>query len=1855
MNDIIGAQQRIDLIYKMYIESAFPLRYDTLDVERRRVLEDNIISIPPLIEPVAVYPSSGFTLTQAANHLPMPYQDLQWLARELIPDTNTLYKHQWESLQEVLINKRDIVVTTGTGSGKTESFLLPLLAQIAAESKSWSPVDKQSVERYWWRSDAKRTIHQWAHSTRPAAIRGLILYPLNALVEDQLKRLRRTLDSTSVTEWLDRHRGGNRVTFGRYTSLTPIAGIPSRPKNEQLKKAMQNLDSQGQAIEQAMRNQSDFDPELLHHFPRVESGEMWSRWDMQNSPPDILITNYSMLNIMLMREIEQDIWIKTKEWLDEPNHPERVFHLIVDELHAYRGTSGTEVSYILKLLLHRLGLKPDSPKLRIISTSASLEDDEKGKRFLSEFFGRKAESFAVVSGQQTPPKVDSHLNLQQFQQAFHDFAETVQKDPLETMQPVATHDASDAIFSLVNDLGQDKKEIGSEIFQLAKALNKVEATDALRDACVVVNGSVRATKIFDLQKTLFPNPSYPQALRGLLMALAFAKGKDDRSPQPTRGHIFLHNLQSLWVCTNKKCTDPAIGSSRKPDDELPPQIGTIHATHRMSCTCGSRVLDLIICQVCGEIFLGGFRNIRPINGKDVLILTPDEPNLEGIPDHFSTGRKYQEYAIFWAVEDFSTQPLTPSWTDKGADCSWQEAALNPSLGTVRVTKNPNELEQKGWLFTIRKKLDEAASFPTRCPCCDANYAPRKQFRSPLRTHRTGFQKSAQVIASALLREMPIGIKHRKLVIFTDSRQDAAKLAAGMERDHYRDMVRLALLTALKQQPQDLVCFVKKLSERNIQVLSMVAEINPQLASDIANRNMDALEVGYQRFNANVRVSGAALKWVMGLDEDDDMAREWKLILQRYPKAVSFQTLREEVKNALLQNGLCPGGFSFTSLTYKVASDRKSWTECFKWDKQVIKPVTKPTPEQEHHLLRLESKLTSELLYTLFPNIRTMESQGQVLVTYDHEKHSNIHVSEAVQSIIRQLGIRAEHDRSEYFMSGQETKLPKYIAKYLEAAQLKEAIILQELQRAGLLAKGQDSGALSSDQLVIQQPTRDIFDKVRGFRCPQCRSFYLHNSAGICPNCTKKPIKLEPSEVDPSQDYYSYLSERSGIAFRMNAEELTGQTDKEDRPKRQRWFQEIFLGDEIAKVQGIDLLSVTTTMEAGVDIGSLLAVMMANMPPRRFNYQQRVGRAGRRNTGVSLAVTFCRGRSHDDYYFLQPEGITGDSTPSPSIDLTSIAIFNRVFAKEVLLLALGFSSGEDDADSVHGDFGRTEKWAERKSKYCAWVNDLSNEPKLIELLYNLSLPKKPQDIAKSLHYLRTDLPAKIDVCCTNILFNQTALSERLAHAGILPMFGFPTRTRTLYTKKSYTSAASFPPRNTVSRGLDVALSQFAPGSQTVMDKSVHTAIGVVHLVPVGGKVKAEPGLTPALGESNPNWIGTCDNCQAIIYPLKVTQHSYDSSLRIECPACGQERLKAIDAREPKDFFTDGEPEDFDGSFEWRPQATRPSLALNLQEDQDNPIKLIANAQVSQFVGPILSINDNGGRGGFYFQERKLTDVGHGAYAIPTDHNTSQQGGKVIALMAQRITDVMVFGVEKWQTGLFADPTTLEGRAAWYSLSFFVRLAGAVHLDVDPNELQAGFQSYRKDEALLGRAFICDQLDNGAGYSSTLALPNVFQKILDQGNYQNANSLAQKWLIHAKKCDGSCNECLRDYTNMPYHALLDWRLALDMVQLLSRSDAQIDLENPWGNYENPWKRLVDSEKSSALMQLRMLGYKEIIRIRNLTAQINQNTKKIIIYRHPLWTDEHPLWLEAKEFAEKNYEGFIVIPANPLIALRRATSYV
>ena len=1891
MHDLIGAHERLNSVYGQYIESTFPLRYPSMGIERRRLLSSSdVLSQPALLEPTPVYPSSNLNLAEASASLPVDYRDLYKLARELMGENIKLYRHQWKSLEAVLSGGKDLVVTTGTGSGKTECFLLPLMAELARESADWPVMQEPPYTRKWWEDEASEWLSQWAHTGRRAlgmhAMRAMVLYPLNALVEDQLRRLRRTLDSDGIHHWLDSERGGNRITFGRYTGQTPIPGSPSNTR------AVQRLRSRLRGIaaeSDAVRDDRDLEEEVRYYFPNIDGGEMWSRWDMQDTPPDILITNYSMLNIMLMRSVEKALFDKTREWLK--SDPRNKFFLIVDELHSYRGTSGTEVAYILRLLLHRLGLSLDSDQLVILATSASVTDEPDSRKFLREFFGR--DRFEIITESQTPPDETALTAFDRFQPSFEAFARKIQDSPLKPMAPPdpRSEESKDAMIELASALQSPVDAMADPTHALSNALlsDEVRADDAIRAACLTAvddsRREIRPTRVPVLDRKLFGSVESEEvtsdAMRGLLLALGMSlQPTSSTSPQPVRGHFFFHNVQNLWACANPDCNAELHVRSVSDGKGLGP-IGALHSEHRLTCTCGGRVMDLIVCEVCGDIFLGGYRSMTSVNGTNVEILTADLPDIADMPGRVFNTQAYGKYAVFWPVgrDEPDMAPSDRQYNRNGKSRSWVRARLGVTSGILSRRESPvKQGEIEGWAYVVSGSAAEGESaLSPKCPRCDADYSRRRRFPSPLRVHRTGFQRACQVIAGALAREMPIedskGNPSRKLVIFSDSRQDAAKLSSGMEQDHYRDMVRILMLKVMREYWDSFEAAWRTLIQtvpNSQQKLDKLSGINSHLADAIGGpSSVEDRELTSQFQAASPQYYIDTLNWLLGITYDQDFeSSQLASLLEDYPGRIRLTDIRDRVKQEMLQMGFNPGGNGFRESYYFVEvggeDQRHSWYECYDWSGTEPQLRHDLPPESDSLLTRIDAALMRELMLILFlHSVRTLESLGVGWATYKPHGEPDDSVVMATETVIRMLGVRRNHKYSVTFRPGEETSLPRFIQNYLDSANVEPAEVIRQLVGADLAAPGEYRVGLDPDHLyVVLNVDDDENQHIRGMRCPKCFAFFLHPTGRnvVCPDCPDE--RLIPATTREDFDYFVYLTERSGQPFRLHCEELTGQTDDADRPMRQRWFQEVFVSDEksLGIVHGVDLLSVTTTMEAGVDIGGLEAVMMANMPPRRFNYQQRVGRAGRRGAGVSLAVTFCRGRSHDDYYYQRPEQITGDPPPTPYVDVsdgTGRSILKRVFAKEVLRLAFDAIPEMEDVDfneSVHGEFGPAWLWDDHKLLVQAWLDDTANRPALSDIIDHLRVGTDWQNGSgredafrrEMLEYAQAQLVGEVSKAINESGYSQEALSERIAHAGILPMFGFPTDVRLLYTNQPRRTNPWPPQRGVIDRDLLIAISQFAPDSQTVKDKSVHTAYGVADLYPRGSQIHAGPGFEPPLPAPNPSPLGVCDSCKSV---QRIPAGSYDP-----CRVC-QSPLNPVDAREPKGFFTDFRPQDYDGVFEWTPRSTIPTLTW---ESQPAPQTLVSNSNVFSFSDDIISVNDNGGRGGFDFQKANVGSIesSEGAYAVdPGPHKRVSVSGKKypVALLSRRKTDVLLVDIDQWPQGIFADPRSPVGRAAWYSFAFFLRSSAAVLMDVDTMEFNAGFRPIRQGDKAVGQAFLSDTLQNGAGYCWWLGKPENFGRLIAQGTALSEGSNLEVWSgeSHAGECDTSCNRCLRDFYNLSYHGLLDWRLAIDMARLALDPKGEIDLTSSVPGLDRSlWTRLVLGDHAPVHSTLISLGYSGPSKFGDLGGYIHRGQKWIKIVRHPLWTDDHPVYLAARAEAARKFPNHSAEAINPFEILRR-----
>ncbi|MEY4881641.1 MAG: hypothetical protein RLZ87_1070, partial [Armatimonadota bacterium] len=671
MKDPIGSFDAVRDSAIRYVRTQFSTRFPRIDDERNKLLQtgfegqEPLFAQEPLIEPVPRY-ASGEKLEAKFCREKLNFDERQATAFEslggILMNGFPMYQHQQEMLEKVS-EGHHAVITSGTGSGKTESFLLPILASLSAESSKWEEPELQEFPlewseddpRRWWREENQERVNCRKGEKRTAAVRALVLYPMNALVEDQLTRLRKLMCCGEATTWYREHANSNRIYFGRYNGETPVPGSEIKrdgridvERRKKLRNRLKEMEETAEAVRaetenRSAGNQADY-RESEWFFPRPGTSEMLSRWDMQECPPDILISNYSMLSIMLMRDEDSGIFDATKRWIEESET--HVFHLVIDELHLYRGTAGTEVALLIRLLLSRLGLLERPTQLRILASSASLEtgtpEENSGQgnsaySFLTGFFGPefdwnlsgqnlKASQGVVISGSiSSPVEHDPTIQLTEAAECFSKIAneysayENSLSEGSLSEDIANSHSHDDLMGRITKLLNQNSclvkhfKGEGTETLSIDDLFNpeRDSLSSLLWQACYDFNlGKTRAKSASDLAKSLFPSTEEKlarEALRGLLIARGFVTGS---SKAPAyRVHWLFRNVDGLWGCLNPNITslladewiqegEPGSGVvgklSLKSDNTLLTENGK-----------SGRMVELLYCEQCGQIFFGG--------------------------------------------------------------------------------------------------------------------------------------------------------------------------------------------------------------------------------------------------------------------------------------------------------------------------------------------------------------------------------------------------------------------------------------------------------------------------------------------------------------------------------------------------------------------------------------------------------------------------------------------------------------------------------------------------------------------------------------------------------------------------------------------------------------------------------------------------------------------------------------------------------------------------------------------------------------------------------------------------------------------------------------------------------------------------------------------------------------------------------------------------------------------------------------------------------------------------------------------------------------------------------------------------
>jgi DEAD/DEAH box helicase domain-containing protein len=277
--------------------------------------------------------------------------------------------------------------------------------------------------------------------------------------------------------------------------------------------------------------------------------------------------------------------------------------------------------------------------------------------------------------------------------------------------------------------------------------------------------------------------------------------------------------------------------------------------------------------------------------------------------------------------------------------------------------------------------------------------------------------------------------NRKLVIFSDSRQDAAKLAAGVERDHFRDMVRLALLEALSAYWKQFRAAVKRAAGAtlngpgNPEALDTLRALNTTLHSVVQGPlTPEESKLAKDWVNANNQRFNELRNLLEGMEPDNaDVRQEVTNLLDRYPRYAALPDLSRAVNTELLRLGVSAGGTTFSLLGYWVNDERHPWHEAFRWEqidrgkrRDLDPPLLKGgIPDQAHRLLdRVQASLMGELMYAIFPHrARSLEGLAQGYATYFPSGKPSETIEQATLGVIRQMGLRRSYRYAQYFFPG----------------------------------------------------------------------------------------------------------------------------------------------------------------------------------------------------------------------------------------------------------------------------------------------------------------------------------------------------------------------------------------------------------------------------------------------------------------------------------------------------------------------------------------------------------------------------------------------------------------------------------------------------------------------------------------------------------------------------------------------------------------------------------------------------------------------------------------------------------------------
>lgn len=1695
-----------------YIEAAYHVGNPHLVRQRRDLLErEGVLFRSPYIESTPRY-SSGEPFAQLA--IPAAAKELFALLTSSDGDASALlhdppYLHQASALEMTASGKTSVAVTTGTGSGKTETFLLPILSKLAAEAAS----DPESF--------------------RTPAVRALLIYPMNALVNDQLGRLRLLFGDPRVAAAFEGW-AGRPARFARYTSRTLYPGVRSSKKDSERLKPLQrfylNLLAESE-LDGADGERADFLIASLKErgkwpakadlrawfgepnthwqdsrgdFVRATIGdhdaEALTRHEVLEAPPDLLVTNYSMLEYMLMRPLERPIFDATKEWLAE-NPAERLM-LIVDEAHLYRGAAGAEVGLLLRRLRARLGIDPD--RVQVICTSASFAKPTHALSFAAQLTGKKDSEFEVLTGALAKRADDAA--------GGRETAEILAQIRIDAFHSASTDQGRlEALGDFLSYRGVETRDHDSEQV-LYEALRDFPPMGRL------VNLTMdQATRVEELGKSLFPDSEEAladSAVSALVALGSFARrAPGEPSMLPCRVHSFLRGLPGLWACLDPDC-DEATEYHGSP-------VGALYSQPESTCACGARVFELYTCRNCGTAYARAYTD----DLEDPTYLWP-EP---GAQITASTGIVEQLEPV-----DLLLEP--PTGLAQPADLDLITGRLNPR----RLGERSRQVHLKAERTEPGSANASGGQF-VPCGVCGT----RAGFgRSSVQNHQTKGDQPFQALLTKQIAVQPPGkqpasdfapLQGRKVLAFSDSRQTAARLAPNLQRYSMQDSLRPVIAIgwkALREAP---------LGETlNLDHLYLATLVGAHLLSVRIRPQLTGAESPQALREVSDAISAGAL-------EDPLKAIEMRSIDQ------PPRSLLKLMAATIADRHLGMGALALASLR-----ERDGHTA-----KILALPDLPGVAETDDQKLAL--------------------ARGWIGRWIDPGIWFN---GMGLEFFGTKGGVRGHSGKFKAFWSWLDSK---------DARKSFEAEWLDELRSLLCDALGSGKYRMRAANLVLELGGEWRY-------CRHCRTPQRGlSTVDRCINCAKGPLLDLNPDTDESfgarKGYYRGAAARvlqgetesptAIVAAEHTAQLNAAQADDvfSKAEEHELLFQdlEIHDPDDEGVAAAIDVLSCTTTMEVGIDIGALSGVALRNLPPSRSSYQQRAGRAGRRGNAIATVLAFgSADSSHDEHYFTEPDAMIRGDVQDPVLTLDNAEIARRHITAyllqryhqdrlpdidpseqpqlfEVLGTVAGFKGTaqelnrndfqewvQDEQESLVADvegwlpdeLSREDREAllagladETLSKIDAALEaDADAEPSEAEELEGETLiveapPQEEEEI---------DTPSRV----------AEKLLDRLLYKGVLPRYAFPTDVVAFHVFDRGASTRFRPQfQYSPSQGLPTALSQYAPGKEVWID----------------GKLWKSGALYSVMREDrDAAWERRRIYFECSVCGYALTKSAEDAVRgQIEgCPACRTEDSFGESKHwlRPPGFAhpTMEEEETSRDDQPARSYATRAKLVAPGPPDEAKWNGLTERIRQSAHRTWLLVTNTGPLRKGYSYclrcgliEPTALPESSVGKphpKPYPGDLDTTCPGIPTSGLVlgTDFISDVLLIRM-RVDDPVSLRPDLLSTKVALRTVAEAMTIVAAKRLELEPGDLQAEHRpalSPGGGRGLEAEIYIYDTLDGGAGFAHRVGEVGLglFEEMIDLLEQCPAD------------CDRSCYRCLRSFTNRFEHDLLDRHIGARLLRYL-----------------------------------------------------------------------------------------------------------